>query len=84
MLVPSEIMLLFLTAHITFVCVVCENIIDVDDILSSDFMPGSLLMLETPDGYENVYENSSVDEASLLSKSDGGVDAALTTMGYHR
>lgn len=55
-----------------------ENVIEVDDILSADFMPGRLLVLENPRQADlNEYENAT-------SADDGSVNAALSTMGYHR
>lgn len=62
----------------------CDNIIDMDDILSADFMPGSLLLLENPQQRSIGYTNSSTNNSVESVNGDGGVDAALTTMGYHR
>lgn len=64
-----------------------ENVIEVDDILSADFMPGNLLVLENPQQRSNEYKNASLDDlqqARNKANFDGGVDAALSTMGYHR
>lgn len=57
-----------------------------DDILSADFMPGNLLVLENPQQRSNEIKNTSFNnsEHSLGENLDGTVDAALTTMGYHR
>lgn len=64
-----------------------DNVIEVDDILSADFMPANLLVLENPQQRTNNYKNASLDdvqEARNKASFDGSVDAALSTMGYHR
>lgn len=61
-----------------------NNVIDVDDILSEDFMPGNLLMLEHPETSSNNF-NKSVDDFLHMKKPlDGSFDRAMQTMGFHR
>lgn len=76
-------MLLFMVAFLFSREIVSENVIEVDDILSPDFMPGNLLILENPQqrSRSNVYENITVSDEV---QKDGSVNAALSTMGYHR
>lgn len=75
-----EIILLVL---LNVICSFCSNVIDVDDILSIDYMPGSLLMLENPDNKEN-YLNSSVSPKNENLVRSGLFNEAFSTMGYHR
>lgn len=79
-------------------CDAVYNVIDVDDILSAEFMPGSLLMLENPEESVKILTNSSHDyhlhpesrgDNTTLSKhasvgTDGGIMDALNTMVFHR
>ncbi|KAK9754888.1 hypothetical protein QE152_g844 [Popillia japonica] len=60
-----------------------DNVIDVDDILSESFMPGSLLMLETPEnaGFANITSANSKFKKKPLT---GTIDEAISTMGFHR
>lgn len=80
-------MLLFFLLFLLCSFAICDNVIDVDDILSADFMPGNLLVLENPQQRTAEYKNSStnyINGETQVVNSDGSVDAALTTMGYHR
>lgn len=74
---PEKMLLLIVLS----ICVetLSDNVIEVDDILSADFMPANLLVLENPQQRSNDYKN-----ASNKGSFDGTVDAALSTMGYHR
>lgn len=67
---------------IIFLCgkVLSENVIEVDDILSADFMPGNLLVLENPQERSVDFKNASFYEIRKANNLDG----ALSTMGYHR
>ncbi|KAL3276642.1 hypothetical protein HHI36_012014 [Cryptolaemus montrouzieri] len=57
----------------------CDNVIDVDDLLSPDYMPTTLMMLENPMRNETKkYPNTTT------TKSDGSLDKAILTMEYHR
>lgn len=61
------------------------SVIDVDDILSVDFMPSALLMLESPENGTNSFNKTlSSLENSVLTKSDGSFDNAMHTMNFHR
>lgn len=64
----------------------CDYVIDVDDILSPNYMPTSLLMLENPETMDAQFVNSSVN---VKKKYDapafgGKFDDAFATMGFHR
>lgn len=62
--------------------VLSYNIIDVDDILSDDFMPGTLLMLENPqNSVKNFNETFGESVPQIL---DGSFNKAMETMGFHR
>lgn len=62
-----------------------SNIIDVDDILSKDFMPENLLVLENPPKFAEQFNNSTLDQDELRTKNlDGTINNALSTMGFHR
>lgn len=59
------------------------NVIDMDDILSVDYMPGSLLMLENPESY--AFINSSGKQVNDHFENIGGkFENAFETMGFHR
>jgi hypothetical protein len=60
-----------------------NNIIDVDDILAEDYMPGTLLMLENPKGAIRNF-NDSVGGDLTSREGDGTFDEAMETMGFHR
>ncbi|KAJ3664671.1 hypothetical protein Zmor_000222 [Zophobas morio] len=75
---PSVLLLLFLVVPQT-PKIQANNIIDVDDILAEDFMPGTILMLENPKT-ENL--NDSVGVSS--QEGDGSFMTAMETMGFHR
>ncbi|XP_071055701.1 uncharacterized protein [Onthophagus taurus] len=51
----------------------CYNVIDVDDILSDDLMPGNLLMLENANG-SDTKDNITT----------GSLNDAMSTMDFHR
>ncbi|XP_060520319.1 uncharacterized protein LOC132698335 [Cylas formicarius] len=59
-----------------------DNVIDVDDILSAKYMPGTLLMLDGPPKSFNTSLNV-IDERSSKTL-DGTVKDALDTMDFHR
>lgn len=64
---------------LVFCYCICENVIDVDDFLSPEFMPTTLLMLENPTSNKTAgYSNTSV------TGFEGSFDKAMVTMGYHR
>lgn len=61
--------------------------IDVNDILSPDYMPGSLLLLENLDNDHEGFDNVTSRGARLdedFSTENGSFSAAFSTMGYHR
>lgn len=61
------------------------NVIDVDDILSKDFMPGSLLVLENPQQLALQFGNVTLDENRARTEElDGSFNNAISTMGFHR
>lgn len=79
MLLP--VLLTFLGMVIVF----ASNVIDVDDILSKDFMPGSILVLENPAKLAQQFDNVTVDENRAATKElDGSFNNAFSTMGFHR
>ncbi|XP_044757834.1 uncharacterized protein LOC123315988 [Coccinella septempunctata] len=66
---------------LVFCYCVCENVIDVDDFLSPDYMPTTLLMLENPTTNKTVkYPNAT----TVVTGFEGSLDKAFITMGYHR
>lgn len=65
----------------TIFAVRCETILDVNDILSSDLMPGSLLLLENPEEYAKDLINTTKQQSKRL---DGTFQNAFSTMGFHR
>lgn len=63
-----------------------ENAIEIDDILSVDFMPGKLLVLENPQQRSSCSDSVNLNNTEPVfgANFDGSVDKALSTMGYHR
>ncbi|CAH1994998.1 unnamed protein product [Acanthoscelides obtectus] len=59
-----------------------EDAIDVNDILSEDLMPTSLLIWENPEKARK-FKNDSASEVTKF-KSDGRLTNAMETMGFHR
>nr|CAH7730166.1 unnamed protein product [Callosobruchus chinensis] len=59
-----------------------EDIIDVNDILSEDLMPTSLLIWEDPEKARKS-NNGSASEVTRF-KVDGSLTNAMDTMGFHR
>nr|CAI5825244.1 unnamed protein product [Callosobruchus analis] len=59
-----------------------ENIIDVNDILSEDLMPASLLIWENPEKARKSGNESATEVTGF--KVDGSLMNAMETMGYHR
>ncbi|VEN56194.1 unnamed protein product [Callosobruchus maculatus] len=59
-----------------------EDIIDVNDILSEDLMPTSLLVWEDPEKARTSYNESSSEVTKF--KVDGSLTNAMETMGFHR
>ncbi|XP_045469460.1 uncharacterized protein LOC123677064 [Harmonia axyridis] len=59
---------------------ICENVIDVDDFLSPEYMPTTLLMLENPISNKTIRFSNMTSVAGF----DGSLDKAIVTMGYHR
>lgn len=69
---------------INVLSVLCDNVIDVDDILSIDYMPGRLLLLENP-GNEGNYKNETTSyDNETFDNMTGTFNDAYFTMGYHR
>lgn len=67
------------------VAVLASNVIDVDDILSKDFMPASLLVLENPKQLVRQFDNVTLDKnAARTEELDGSFNNAFSTMGFHR
>lgn len=65
---------------INVISILCNNVIDVDDILSIDYMPGSLFLLENAPNYRNDTSALKNDTLDLTGK----FNEALSTMGFHR
>lgn len=74
--------LLFFAIFLKIVKIFGHNVIDVDDILSEDFMPGTLLMLENPKGAAKNFNESIIELSDMTG--DGSFGYAMETMGYHR
>lgn len=64
-----------------------SNSILLDDILSEDYMPGTLLMLENPKGinkFDNNYTEYNQEDDRDYPKLDGTFRKAMETMDFHR
>ncbi|GJQ74260.1 hypothetical protein Trydic_g19161 [Trypoxylus dichotomus] len=59
-----------------------DNIIDVDDILSENFMPSTLLLLENPETrtFHNVTSDIHFEDNDVT----GTIKEAISLMGFHR
>lgn len=64
--------------------ILCNNVIDVDDILSIDYMPGSLLLLENPGGSEQLKSITNLTGNHGYDNITGNFNQAFSTMGFHR
>lgn len=60
-----------------------NNVIDVDDILSADYMPETLMVLENPEKNVNTFNETTYKE-DPVKRLDGSFFNAMETMGYHR
>ncbi|KAJ8924176.1 hypothetical protein NQ315_006967 [Exocentrus adspersus] len=65
-------------------CEYTSNVIDMDDILAEDFMPGTLLVLENPTaGFKSF--NESIKNLQVMERTpDGSFGNAMETMNFHR
>lgn len=61
-----------------------SNVIDVDDILAEDFMPGTLLVLENPTGSAKHFNASLKNVETVRKTPDGTMKSAMETMNFHR
>lgn len=64
--------------------ILCNNVIDVDDILSIDFMPGSLLLLENTSGSDHLKNLTNLTVNEDYDNITGRFNDAFSTMGFHR
>lgn len=64
-------------------CSNLEHMLNLEDILRTDLMPSSLMMIEgSVDQQKDVKNNKTNDIASLSS--NGSWNEAFATMGFHR
>lgn len=60
------------------------NVIDMDDILSENYMPGTLLVLENPSQGVTRFNGSTKNVQTMERTTDGSSRSALKTMSFHR
>lgn len=77
------ILIIFLFITFNLILISCNNVIDVDDILSIDYMPARLFVLENPESGVN-YKNESYLYQNDTEEMSGKFNEAFSTMGYHR
>lgn len=65
-------------------CEYASNVIDVDDILAEDFMPGTLLVLENPTNGIKHFNGSIKNIETMEKVPDGSFGNAMETMNFHR
>lgn len=78
------ILILLILVAATVYSEYASNVIDVDDILAEDFMPGTLLVLENPSGGAKNFNDSLKNVETIHKLSDGSFHNAIETMNFHR
>lgn len=65
--------------------VLANNFFDVNDLLNSDLMPGSLLLLEgQTESNQVIGRNVSIQPKKSDVVTGGSIKEAFNTMGFHR